>query len=285
MKRRTFLIALLGAPAIVSLASCGDDRTTGGTTPDTTPDTTPGHTLPTGADDVLLRIRYDGGLPGPDGPLMRLPALLISGDGRVFTPAVIDAIYPGPLAWPVLVRSITADGMQQVISAADEAGLLGAVPDYSLPEGVGIYDAPNTNVSIGADGKVFEHSAYALGLEEQSQTSEARRNLDRFVNALSDLEGAVGAAELGADAPFTPTRWRIRAHVTDPAEWSAPEPTIVDWPAAAGVALAAASECAMVEAATIGDLIGTAKQNTLFRDAGVVYQLSALAVLPGDVDC
>ena len=43
--------------------------------------------------------------------------------------------------------------------------------------------------------------------------------------------------------------------------------------------------CASVDAAAVGDLFASANQLTLFQDAGVVYQLAVIAVLPGDAPC
>jgi hypothetical protein len=62
-------------------------------------------------------------------------------------------------------------------------------------------------------------------------------------------------------------------------------PIIVDWPVGTGVALAAASECARVDAAAVGSLFDEAQRNTYFREAGVVYALAVRGVLPGDPAC
>jgi hypothetical protein len=115
----------------------------------------------------------------------------------------------------------------------------------------------------------------------------ARQNLLEATNKLADVEGAAGAANLGADQPFVPTTYRFQARAIDPAELDSqqPAPSVVEWPAAVGVSLASATTCARVDAATVGSLFLDAKQNTYFKDGDVVYQLAVAGVLPGDPAC
>jgi hypothetical protein len=276
MNRRSFLFALLGAPTIASLvAACGSDHVDPGT------DTT--YVLPTGPNEVVLRIAYEGGFVTPDTLFARLPNLLITGDGRVFTPAAIPEIYPGPLVMPMMVGTITATGLQRLMKAADEARLIGFVADYELPEGVGIADAPDTVVTLTVNGTTYTHRAYALGIDEP--TTATRERLATFVTAAGDLATLVGAENLGDAVSFTPDGYRFRATVTDPAQWSDPKPTVVPWPDTTGVGLAAATECATLTADVAGDLFTTATQTTLFAEGDVVYQLAVVQQLPDDAGC
>ncbi len=291
MNRRSFLSALIATPALAALAAaCGDpDQVPVGTdptTPVTTPATTPAGTAiahPTGVDDVVLKLSYEGGFVPAGFAFVNTPALLVSGDGRVFAPGAVPAIFPGPLLPSVMVRSITEDGIQALLGAAQRAGLLAAPPDYT--GGDNIADAPNTVVTINALGGTFVHSGYALGID--SPESPARQKLLDVATTLTDLPAAAGAANLGAEQPFVPASYRLQARVVDPSELTGqePAPSLVDWPAGAGIALADATTCARVDAAAVGSLFIDAKQNTYFNEGDIVYQLAVAGVLPGDPAC
>ncbi len=290
MNRRTFLSAALVAPVVAALAACGDpDQVPAGTTPGTTPGTGPGSIPTTGvshsttAEDVVLKLSYEGGFVPAGYAFVNTPTLLVSGDGRVFTQGAIPAIFPGPLLPSVLVRSITEDGIQALLGIAQVHGLLATPPDYT--GGDGIADAPNTVVTIDAAGGSFVHSGYALGID--SPESPTRQALLDAATKLADIETAAGAANLGADQPFEAQTYRFQARAIDPTELTNqdPAPSVVEWPAATGVSLAAATTCARVEATTVGSLFVDAKQNTYFQEGDVVYQLAVAGVLPGDPPC
>lgn len=289
MNRRSFLLAVGATPVLAALAACGDPDSapvaTEPTTPGTTPGTNPpsGIAHPTGADDVVLKISYEGGFVPAGYAFLNTPTLLVSGDGRVFTQGAVPAIFPGPLLPTVLVRTITEDGMQALLGVVKSAGLLTAPPDYAGGEGVA--DAPNTVLTINADGGSIVHSAYAIGIDNPE--TPARQKLLDVTTALGDIEKAAGAANLGPDQPFVPTAYRFQARVVDPTELTSqdPEPTVVDWPTESSMALAGATTCARLDAGAVGSLFIDAKQNTYFRDGGIVYQLSVGGVLPGDPAC
>ncbi len=293
MNRRTFLSAALVAPVVAALSACGDpDHVPAGTDP-TTPGTTPG-TIPVGtgiahpttAEDVVLKLSYEGGFVPAGYAFVNTPTLLVSGDGRVFTQGVIPAIFPGPLLPTVMARSITEDGIQALLGIAETAGLLATPPDYR--GGDGIADAPNTVVTINAAGSSFVHSGYALGIDSpQGPESSARQALLDAATRLADIETAAGAANLGTDQPFVAQTYRFQARAIDQAELTNqdPAPSVVEWPTAAGVSLAAATTCARVDAAAVGSLFVDAKQNTYFQEGDVVYQVAVAGVLPGDPAC
>jgi hypothetical protein len=313
--RRRFLLAGLAVPAIAAvLAACGDDThgsganpgTTGPDTtgPDTTgPDTTePGTTTPgsetantapagaimhpTSADEVIVRLGYIGGLVPPDVAFANLPALLIAGDGRAYTPALTPAIFPGPLVPAINVRTIDEAGIQRILAVAAEANLLQAPPDYTAD--LDIADAPVTQLILDGGGGTFTHEAYALGLQDPAET-KARNVLNGVVIQLGDLEQLVGSEHLGPDTSFVPEAYRLRVTpltVEALDSFIDPVPTVVPWPDSIAVRLADATSCAVVPATAIGTLFSDASQRTFFREgdgeAATVYTLSVLALLPGD---
>ena len=299
MSRRTVLASLAAVPVVgIVLAACGDKTiepgdTTGDTVPDTTtPDTTPsgGIAHPTEPTDAVLRYGYSGGFVMMDYDFMRVPTLLIAGDGRVYRPGVMTMEYPGPLVGPITVSTLTEAGIQKLLAEADARGLLTPpAPDYVL-ENPMIADAPNTDVELFAKGTSVLHSAYALGIAMPNQDEEvtpARQALLDYTKLLDDLAGTVGADQLGAEEMYTPAAYRIRARVADPSEVTGaePAPTVVDWPASTGVNLADATDCVTLTAEQAGTVLTDAKQNTFFRQGDVVYFVAAAVVLPGDRTC
>ncbi len=277
MNRRTFLAALLATPALAAaLAACGDDS-----------EESTSYSFPEVADAVVLRIGYEGGFVAPGTNFVNLPTLLVSGDGRVFTPGATTLEYPGALLPAINERSITKEGIDRLVRLADDAGLLGSAPDYSLPEGDMIADASDTVVTITVNGSTYEHRANALGLEHPDGfgSTPARDNLQQFVTLVTDVAKVAGAENVGDDHTFAPDQYRLQAMAVDPAQWTDPSPTVVDWPAGTGVVLADSAQCATLPAGKGDSLFADATQLTFFQEGDVVYQLSVVAALPGDALC
>ncbi len=304
MNRRTFLTTIIVTPAVAAfLAACGDDSTgPAGTSPDTTgPGTTVGggsgiaHAI--GAGDAVLRLGYEGGFMTADAVFAQSPSLVITGDGLVITPGAVPAIYPGPMVMPFFQRTIDEAGIQAVLVAAKDAGLLASAPDYTLPDGIGIADAPDTVLVIQANGASYEHRAYALDLTagDGSASTPARDALAAFVAKVNDLAALAGADHLGAEEPHRPTAYRMRAtpvEVPPPAVGTdstamptEPQPTVTPWPADTGVVLAQASNCLVADAAKVGAVLSAANQLSYFSEGGVTYQLAVATALPGDKGC
>jgi len=278
MNRRSFLAAIAGTPALaLLLAACGDDESTASQL-----------SYEPNPDEVVVRIGYEGGFVPAGTAFVNLPALLISGDGRAFTPGAVPAIFPGPLIMPMFVRSITPEGLGKVLQLAKDAGLIGPAPDYSLPDDVAITDASDTVVVLSVNGQRYEHRANALGIEssEGGPSTPARANLLKFVNLLGgDLAAIVGGTNLGTDELFVADQYRFQAMVVDPTQWVEPSPTIVEWPDDVGVVLAESLQCATVAGADAEVLFAGATQLTFFEEGDEVYQLSVAGVLPGDAVC
>lgn len=298
MSRRSLLLSFLAATvAGGALVACGSDAAEpADTSDDTTPDTsTPvdGIDHPTEATAAIIRLGYVGGMLPPDYAFSQLPTLLVAGDGTVFTPGVMTLQYPGPLVLPVMSRTITEAGIQKLLEKADSLGLLTSpTPDYTPAGDIMIADAPNTEVVLSAKGSSFSHSAYALGMmtpdgDGTKDNTPARQALLDFSLALQDLAATVGAENLGAEGPFTPAAYRIRARAAEQSELDAitPTPTVVEWPASTGVKLADATNCITLTAQQAGTVLTDAKQDTYFSDGDSLYFVAAAVLLPGDPVC
>ena len=278
--KRTALIAL----ALVALTSCGDDD---GAAPSASSAPPASATLPTipesggypyatGAEDVVVEVSYEGGFAPIEALFARTPVALVTGDGRVLSTGPVAEIFPGPLLPNVLQRPVTPQGIEDVLTLADELGLLADV-EYARNDLIA--DAPDTVVTITVDGTTYRHQAYALGIEDE--TDPDRAALAEFVAAMSDLPGLVGD-DVGEEEPYVAPEYLIRATPVDPATLSVDvEPTILPWPADASVRLADAAECAVLPAAEGDALFVDATALTFFTDGGETYAVAAVPRVPG----
>jgi hypothetical protein len=277
------LVAAVGA----GLAACGDDNVDEGA-PDPSvslpgvPSTVGGLEHPTGSDEVIVSYAELGGFTTPEATFQQTPSVLISGDGLVYTPGAQIAIFPGPLLPTLQVQTISEEGIQAVLAAAEEDGLFSDV-DYEAPTNVA--DATTSTVVISVNGETWTHEAYALTLGAGVGTSTPERQaLLDFITQLTDLPTLVGAENLGETTLFEPTEYAIQAiPVEDLSVYGSDgiEPTVVEWPTDVSVRLADASSCTTIPASDIGETLASANQLTFFSDAGVTYQLLARPVLPG----
>jgi hypothetical protein len=283
-------LAAVTAGVALALAACGDDGTEPAAQPDdsipTTDTTTPptgtdapatdGVEHPTGSDEVVIEIAYEGGFLPIEAVFTQLPSLLVTGNGSHFKLGPVAAIYPGPLLPNVQVSDIGEADVQRLLELAAEHGLF-TEREYESPDNIA--DAPDTVVTIHANGETYVHRAYALGIG--SGLDGAGEEGDR-----AELQAFVEAARFELDqgsetVAFEPETYLLRATpVTDLTGFELP-PTVVDWPAV-GISLADASDCLAVPADTVGDLFADANQLTFFVEDDVTYHVAAKPQLAGD---
>ena len=315
MGRRSFL-ALLGiaatVPAAAAVAGCGADEAAPVEAPDTLPPVSdPAPTAPppagstpavpgTGAPaadgaeaGAVLTYTESGGFTTRELAFQDPPIVLITDDGRVITGAVTTMMFPGPLVPPHSVRSIEPAGVEAILAAADEAGLLGELDPDELAGDELIADASTATLEITApDGTTRRHEAYALGLGAgmggpASESTPARRALRGFLDALvADPEGLAGAGNLGEEKPWVPAAYQLVATPADEVDGGPsadPDlaPTTVPWPEGTGGELAAATSCVEVERAAIGSLLDDADQLTRFEQGGTSWSLIVRPAYPG----
>ena len=106
------LTLLLGACANAPTGDGGD-----------TPTPTGAISHATGADQVLLKVSYEGGFVAPSTLATRLPAFALYGDGTILMPGAEDTIYPGPALPSIVAQVASEDGIQAILQAAVDAGL------------------------------------------------------------------------------------------------------------------------------------------------------------------
>jgi len=297
MNRRSFLAGLvIPLSAAAFLAACGDDAggdrpDIDGTDPTTIPPTTAApvptaapSTAPatirhaTGADDVVLELSYEGGFVPANFFFVRLPRVLVTGDGSVYTQGAQIKIFPQPLLAPVLVGKITEARLQALLADASEADLFRDITYASRND---IADAPDTVLVINVNGASYTHSAYALGFDPKELDADRQAFVD-YVGILDAL-----AAEDLASVPFAADQYAIMAtpeeQAGDPGDGIVPNE--IAWPSGTGVTLVTAAECQVVQASTLGTTFAEATQITRFIDAGQKFVLAVRPMLPGDVGC
>jgi hypothetical protein len=288
---RLLPLPLAAGALVVSLAACGDDssgtlESIPGTDTVVAAPTTPAPAVgpttiaplafehPMGADDVVARIAYEGGFVPVETMFLNLPTLLVTGDGRVIVPGAVPAIYPGPLLPSLQVGSIGEDGVQQLLSLAADHGLL---TPRTYETDMNIADAPDTVVTIVANGETIEHRAYALGLGGEPETDPLRAELAAFVDAATRA-ASDGSIDL---QPYASDTFLLRAAPVSDLSVYDPEPTVVAWPAEAP-ALDGAADCLSVPADTVGEAVASADQLTFFTSGDVTYSVAVKPLLPGD---
>jgi hypothetical protein len=233
---------------------------------------------------------------------MDMPVVSVYGDGTVIVPGPQLMIYPGP-ALPNLQRAtITPAGMQVLLAAARDAGLLGPDAHYDLG---GIMDASTAEFTLNAGGRVHTVSAYALmesgGREpEMPGTSDpavadARARLSLFRGQLASLEALLDT-EIGPWTPFEPesVQLLVTAGAPDDGQGLVQQP--IAWPldadlATFGDALPALMEgqrCGVVTGAeldTLWPLLGDSNALTPWTDGDAAFGIGARPLLPSETGC
>jgi len=284
----------------LGLAACS----VAGGTPSGDPSESPGSgeiTYPTGADDIVVRLRYVGGFAPPSAHVLDLPVISIYGDGTVIVPGAVPAIYPGP-ALPNLQRAtITPAGMQILLEAAREAGLLGPDAHYDM---AGIMDASSSEFTVNADGSIHTISAYALfeggGREPQNPgadpaVTEARARLLTFQNQLGNLEALLGP-DVGDATPYVATSLQLLVSDGAPVDEQALGQNPIEWPLSESLAtfgksmpaLIMGERCGVVtgdDADVLLPLFGQANTLTPWTDDGAAFGIAVRPLLPGEGGC
>ena len=280
MERRTFLTLLVGPPTLTLLAACGSDDVAAPGAPLPSVSDTPSPNVDA-AQDFRLEFGYYGGFTTREVSFQMQPSLLVA-DGRVFTPGAVAAIYPGPLLPVDIVRTVTPAGVDALVDAVRDAGMLTDVT-YTAPQNIA--DAGTATLVIDAGDQRYRHEAYALGAGglpgEAPEDTPERQAFAAFAEQLTDVVELVGAENLGPEEPFTPEAYQLIAFPAGDLSGYDIEPTLVDWPTSTGVVLSDLTDCVEVARDDIGDLFDAATQLTFFVEDGRTYSVIARPAYPG----
>jgi hypothetical protein len=257
-----------------------------------------GIAYPTGADDLVLRLRYVGGFAPASSHLVDLPAVSVYGDGTVIVPGPVLAIYPGP-ALPNLQRAtITPAGMQILLEAARDAGLLGRDVHYDLE---GIMDASSAEFTLNAEGGVHTVSAYALmeGTETpqgpDAAVTEARSRLATLQTQLGNLDALLGG-ELGPWSAYQAESVQLLVGPGAPDDGQGLTQQPVAWPLSTPLAtfgealpdLLAGQRCGVVSGDDVDalmPLLEAANSLSPWTDGDASYGIIVRPLLPAEEGC
>ena len=285
--------------AVAVLASaCGgvtnDDPGSGGATGATG---ATGIEHPTGADQLILRMAYQGGFVPYEYTLGSTPFWSLFGDGTLIVPGPQIEIYPGPALPNLTATQLSEDGIQAILEAARDAGLLDGDANYGDQC---IADAATTVFTTTADGTTSVVSAYALDVGEPAGTCgnekdvDARAKLAAFQAKLTDLRSWLPDGSVGSERPFDPTEMRVYVLPyqgdpelpQDPIEWPLEPPLdafgepIPNAPANTRCGVVTGEDLATLLSAT-----RAANALTPWTSDGTDYQLIFRPLLPDEHTC
>lgn len=268
-------------------------------TPSPSPSGSPGIAHKTGHGDLVLRIAVAGGFISPSAQLFALPEIAIYGDGTVLVRDDSGSAAPTPGVPPMLVTTISEAGLQKILAAAGDAGLLGKNGQYSggiMPE------AATTTFTVIAEGHTHTISVVALGKAGGDPSTQAIRDkLLAFETALQDVPTLVGAANVTtAQAPFQPSGIEVFVATFD----NGPTPAkTLAWPlstplASFGQPIASSGSgggirgpslnCGIVtgtDLAALLPVLATAAPDSVWNSEGSFYSLTIRPELPDEAAC
>jgi hypothetical protein len=259
-------VAGWAAAALLLLLAAGCATRAGGAASSPSSSPIPSRPTPAASDRLVLQVRHVGGFLPPGVAAASLPVVSIYGDGRVITQGPVPAIYPGFALPNVQVRRISTADVGRLVDRALAAGVR-ETTDLGRP---GVMDAATTRITVATDSGTYVRDAYALA-EARGDTrtgggigrptgvavnvlspeqQAARAKLLDLVNALTDLEGTLGAGAVGPSAPYAPVAvaavvrpWASVSRPQDPPQperpW--PGPALPGEPLAAGVGVTCVS--------------------------------------------
>ncbi len=257
-----------------------------------------GWTLPTDRDALVLRVAYEGGFLAPDDHFRQTPLVSVYADGRVIQPGAQVAMYPGPLLPSLQVVRIGRASILRLLDAARQAGL--ATSDVSYPAR-GVADAPDTVITVVADGHTVTSHFGALDLEPAQQGSAAERAARQaasdFVAKASDPRALLGPDAVTDAGSYVPTAVRLLVRPGGPqAQDPALARTPLPWPLATPLATFGTrlenypdgERCGVVEGADLALLwpvLQQATQLTGFASGGATYTVVPRPLLPDERGC
>ena len=153
----------IAAVAVLASACGGVGNADPGSDGGTGASGTTGIEHPTGANDLILGVAYEGGFVAYEYTLGTTPFWSLFGDGTLIVPGPQIEIYPGPALPNLTATPVSEDGIQAILQAAKDAGLMDGDKNYG---DMCIADAANTVFTTTADGSTSVVSAYALDVGE-----------------------------------------------------------------------------------------------------------------------
>ncbi len=246
---------------------------------------------PTGAHEPVLQVVAGGGFVPIEYHLTLLPTFSLYGDGTVIVPGPTILIYPGPALPNLQMTKLSEQAIQEILSAAKEAGLFQNDFDYGSP---GVADVETTTITIRAGGQVYRSSIYALGFEDAGNLTLEQQQARAAVKAFrGKLEGLAFADQELTWSPYQFSALAVFVRQIDPGY--VPDPTDVQpnrlaWPlgdlaTADGEEVIPGHRRLVVSGAdldTLRPLLDQATQITVWESGGKEYSLAFRPLLPDE---
>jgi hypothetical protein len=300
----TVTFAVTAIAAVFMLAACGGAVAPAGSSSAPAPS---GTSAPSPSDSpfaspvpalatLLIKVTTEGGFINLEATIAALPTVAVYADGRIITPGPVDAIAPGPLVFPLVVRDVGPAGAAAILGAIRQAGL--DKPSTGSP---GIPGDAGTNVfTVVVDGTTTTTrlaggapgpggpGGPTVGSADPGQTA-ALDLLDRLTDP-TQTWGAPAAPE----TPFIPAGYRVFVSPGAPPSDQTSAP--VQWPLAIpletfgtpavpdrGVTGLRQGVVLGADAATLRPILEAARSSTPFVSGGKSYTLHVRALLPDEL--
>ncbi len=154
---------------------------------------------------LLLRITSEGGFINPAATIAQLPTVVVYTDGRIFTPAPIPEIYPGPLVGGYTVRDVGAAGAVAIADALRAAGL----DQPSTDDGGIAADTGTTVVTVVLDGQTQTTRISGSGVVPGRPGTDPQMTvISELLDRLNDPTDAWGSTATEPTA-YVPDAYRI----------------------------------------------------------------------------
>jgi hypothetical protein len=255
---------------------------------------------PLRADQLVLRVDAPPGPTINPATVVDVPSFSLLGDGTVVTPGPQVEIYPPPALPSLLQRHVTEAGVQAILRAAQQAGLLGPDATYVTPP---LPDAGLTTFTVDAGGSTHTVRVLALGggITDDTPYNEvrARQALSAFDAKLRDLGSWLPAGSVGTDAPYTVQRLQVNVQPGAPEGGTGLGRNVVDWPLTPALTAWGSPQrgpgpvrldvrCGAVSGGDLTKLlplVRTAGTLTAWRSGGALFGLRFTPLLPDQHAC
>ncbi|CAN5807421.1 hypothetical protein BH20CHL8_BH20CHL8_06790 [soil metagenome] len=117
---------------------------------------------PTAADEAIFVIDSAGGFVPIEFSVTRTPTFVLLGDGRVVIQGMQTLEFPGPALSPLMQRTLTEGGIQEILRLIDDTNLFTADLDLRGAANM-VADASDTIFTFNGAGREVTVSVYGLG--------------------------------------------------------------------------------------------------------------------------
>ena len=302
----TVTFAVTAIAAVFMLAACGGAVAPAGSSSAPAPSDTsapPPSDLPSASPvpalaTLLIKVTTEGGFINPEATIAALPTVAVYTDGRIITPGPVDAIAPGPLVFPVVVRDVGPAGAAAILAAIRQAGLdklSTASPGIPGDAGTNVFTVviDGTTTTTRLAGGAPRPGAPGPGGPAVGSSDPGRVAALDLLDRLTDPTQTWGAAS-APETPFIPAGYRVFVSSGAPPSDQTSAP--VQWPLAIpletfgtpavpdrGVAGLRQGVVLGADAATLRPILEAARSSTPFVSGGKSYTLHVRALLPDEL--